>query len=96
MARYYNRPASSKRRYVLKGSCDELILSYPQFFRNGFLNGSIVFLLQSFAVALDRLRFAKNNTPIFHMETIFLSLLHLLTLIVTGSAVWEVSNSSVL
>ena len=31
---------------------------------HGFLNGSIVFLLNH--------KFAKNNTPIFHMETLFL------------------------
>ena len=43
-----------------------------------FLNGSIVFLLKH--------RFAKNNTPIFHMETMFLFLLHLLSVIVTGRA----------
>jgi len=29
---------------------------------HGFLNGGIVFLLKH--------RFAKNNTPIFHMETL--------------------------
>ena len=54
------------------------------FLPRGFLNGSIVFLLKH--------RFAKNNTPIFHMATMFLFLLHLLSLIVTGGTAWEMVN----
>ena len=62
-------------------------LKCNRFLLHGFLNGSIVFLLKH--------RFAKNNTPIFHMETMFLSLLHFLLFIITGGAALEALNSSV-